>query len=72
MNLDFLDVLSQPDQKQREQVGTAGTTGIHAGPSVPSDVPASGNSGNKISTPTADTEIRSHLFPELGNRKTQC
>ena len=74
MNLDFLDVLSQPNQKHREQVGTAGTSSIHAGPSVPSDVPASGNSGNKTSVPTAGTATRSHLFPacsqSLGTERT--
>jgi len=63
MNLDFLDVLSQPKQKHREQAGTAGTGRIHAGLSVPSVVPAIGNSGNKISVPTAGTRTCSHLFP---------
>jgi hypothetical protein len=63
MNLDFLKVLSQPEQKHREQVGTAGTGCIHAGPSVPSAVPASGNSGNKIPVTTAGTETGPHLFP---------
>jgi hypothetical protein len=63
MNLDFLDVLSQPNQMHREQVGTAGTGGIHANLNVPSTSPASGNSGNKIPAPTANAETCSHVFP---------
>ena len=63
MNLDFLDVLSQPNQMHREQVGTAGTGGIHANLNVPSTSPASGNTGNKIPAPTANPETCSHVFP---------
>ena len=63
MNLDFLDVLSQPTQERWEPVGTLGTNSIHAGSSVPNADPAIGNTGNNISVPTDGTESCSHLFP---------
>jgi hypothetical protein len=63
MNLDFLDVLSQPNQKHREQVGTAGTGGVLTRLSVPSTSPGGGNSGNKITAPTANAQTCSHVFP---------
>jgi len=63
MNLDFLDVLSQPTQKHWEQVGTVGTSGIHADLSVPGVVPAFGNSGNKMPVYTAGAGTCSLLFP---------
>ena len=52
MNLDFLDVLSQPKQNRREQLGTAGTAGTacidtHIGISEFGSVIE--NSGNKTS-----------------------
>jgi hypothetical protein len=70
MNLDFLDVLSQPIPKPSGTVGTAGTANVHAGSGVPTEIPAYGNSGNKTGntedsspTPIADTAKCSHLFP---------
>jgi hypothetical protein len=70
MNLDFLDVLSQPSPKPPGTLGTAGTVNVHAGFSVPRAIPACGNSGNKTGNtedrfpiPIADTAKCSHLFP---------
>jgi len=63
MNLDFLDVLSQPEQKHREQVGTEGTGSVLAPLSVPGTSPATGNRGNKIPAPTANAETCSHVLP---------
>jgi hypothetical protein len=63
MNLDFLDVLSQPPQKHREQMGTPGTACILPAWRVPSADPASGNDGNKKSVLTAGAGICTHLFP---------
>jgi hypothetical protein len=63
MNLDFLGVLSQPNQKHGEQVGTTRTGGIHANLNVPGTSPPNGNSGNKIPAPTVKAETRSHTFP---------
>ncbi len=69
MNLDFLDVLSQPIPNHREQVGTAGTASVHAGCTVPTAIPDCGNSGNKIvktedssPVPIADNAKCSHVF----------
>lgn len=66
MNLDFLNVLSQPTQERWEPVGTLGTLGtssIHEGSSVPNADPAIGNTGNKIPVPHAGAGACSQLFP---------
>jgi len=63
MNLDFLDVLSQPTQKATGTKGTLGTSNIGAVLRVPNVVSEVGNKGNKTPVPTADTEDCSRLFP---------
>jgi hypothetical protein len=60
MNLDFLDVLSQPVSKTVGTTGTTGTVSIDAGFRVPGDIPASGNNRNKMTIPV---EEDSKVFP---------
>jgi hypothetical protein len=63
MNLDFLNILSQPRQKRWERVGTLGTGRSHAGLSVPTRVPAIGKTGNTRSGYPSGTGACSQLFP---------
>ena len=63
MNLDFLDVLSQPTQKPLGTAGTLGTANVDPGLRVPNVVPTVGSIGNKMSAPTTDTESCSQVFP---------
>ena len=62
MNLDFLDVLSQPMTKVEGHSGTQGTTSVHAGCSVPPTVPLSGTTRDNFSAPRRPT---GHLSPNV-------
>ena len=63
MNLDFLDVLSQPAQQNVGTLGTSGTSRSDAGLRVPNGVPEMGNDGNKIASAINSTPICSPAFP---------
>jgi hypothetical protein len=57
VNLDFLEVLSQPMTKVEGHCGTPGTTGVHAGRSVPSTDPLSGTMRDNLSATDASAGI---------------
>jgi hypothetical protein len=63
MNLDFLDVLSQPTTKVRGQEGTRGTTSVHEGRGVPPTVPLSGTMRDKPAATNANTGICPTVSP---------
>ena len=63
MNLDFLDVLSQPAQQNVGTLGTSGTSRSDAGLRVPNGVPGIGNDGNKAAFSVDVTQHCSPAFP---------
>ena len=63
MNLDFLDVLSQPTQKTAGTLGTVGTASIDAGLPGSHAVLPVGNLGNQMLGSVAGDDDGSHRFP---------
>lgn len=57
MNLDFLEVLSEPTRKVEGHCGTQGTARVHAAPSVPSTYSLSGTLRDNLSAVDASAGI---------------
>ena len=63
MNLDFLEVLSQPLTRVEGHCGTQGTTSVHAGRSVPPIVPLSGTTRDNLSGGDANAGLCPAVSP---------